>query len=57
MTLTEKLQQQKRFFCEHCKRELFLASKFCDGCGGTIEWPSEIQKVISTWSKEKRKAK
>lgn len=44
-TLTEKLQEQKRFFCENCKREVFLAQKYCDGCGGQIEWPEKYEKL------------
>lgn len=57
MTVTEKLKQQKRFFCENCKREVFLSSKFCDQCGGEIEWPAEVQKILSTWTREKKKEK
>ena len=54
LTVTEKLQQQKRFFCDNCKVEVFLNSKFCDSCGGQIEWPAEVQKIISAWSKKKK---
>lgn len=57
ITVTEKLQIQKRFFCENCKREVFLSSKYCDKCGGEIEWPEEISKVISTWTKQTKKHK
>jgi hypothetical protein len=44
-TLTEKIQEQKRFFCENCRREAFLAQKYCDNCGGKIEWPKEYEKI------------
>jgi len=52
--VTEKLQKQQRFFCENCQREVFLLAKYCDHCGGEIEWPEKIQKVISSWKKEKK---
>ena len=70
ITLAEKLQlrkptaqkleqQQRRFFCENCKQEVFLQFIYCDKCGGQIEWPKEIKKVISSWKaateKQKRK--
>jgi hypothetical protein len=55
MTVTEKLRQQKRFFCENCKREVFLDNKFCDNCGGRINWPSEVKKILSSWTKQKKK--
>jgi hypothetical protein len=48
-TVTEKLQQQQRFFCENCKQEVFLQAKYCDNCGGQIEWPEKIQKAIAFW--------
>jgi len=57
ITVTEKLQQQKRFFCENCKREVFLNNKYCDKCGGEIEWPEEISRVISSWNKQTKKQK
>jgi len=57
ITVTEKLQQQKRFFCENCKREVFLNDKYCDKCGGEIEWPEEISRVISSWNKQTKKQK
>jgi hypothetical protein len=57
MTLTEKLQQQKRFFCENCEREVFLENKFCDKCGGEIEWPKEVQKILAKWAHKDRKRK
>jgi hypothetical protein len=55
MTVTEKLQQQKRFFCENCKREVFLNNKYCDKCGGEIQWPEQISRVISMWTKQTKK--
>jgi rRNA maturation endonuclease Nob1 len=55
ITVTEKLEQQKRFFCENCNREVFLDSKFCDSCGGEIEWPAQVQTILSAWGKEERK--
>ena len=51
ITVTEKLQHQQRFFCENCKQEVFLQAKYCDKCGGKIEWPEKIQKVIASWNK------
>jgi len=54
ITVTEKLQQQQRFFCENCQREVFLLARYCDHCGGEIEWPEKIHKVISSWKKEKK---
>ena len=54
ITVTEKLQLQQRFFCENCQREVFLLAQYCDKCGGEIEWPKKIQKVISSWKKEKK---
>jgi rRNA maturation endonuclease Nob1 len=53
--VTENLQQQKRFFCDSCKREVFLNSKFCDQCGGTLEWPTQIQNVLSSWESKNKK--
>lgn len=56
--MTEKIQQQQRFFCESCHREVFLEAKYCDKCGGEIEWPEKIRKVLASWKtkkKEKRK--
>jgi len=55
ITVTEKLMEQKRYFCENCKREVFLEQKYCDGCGGKIEWPEKIQKLVSSWSVAKKK--
>lgn len=52
--MTENVQQ-KRFFCENCKRELFLQAKYCDECGGEIEWPEEIKKLLAVWEKIKKK--
>jgi len=53
MTLTERLQiKQERFFCENCEREVFLQAKYCDKCGGKIEWPEKIQKVLASWKKK-----
>jgi predicted amidophosphoribosyltransferase len=54
ITVTENLQQQKRFFCEGCKREVFLSNKFCDGCGGEIQWPDQVQAILSGWTQEKK---
>ncbi|HXZ90143.1 MAG TPA: zinc-ribbon domain-containing protein [Candidatus Dormibacteraeota bacterium] len=54
ITVTEKLQQQKRFFCENCKREVFLTNKFCDRCGGEIQWPDQVRKILDAWIKEKK---
>lgn len=55
ITVTEKVQQQQRFFCENCRREVFLQDKYCDKCGGEIEWPEKIQKVLTSWKKEDKK--
>jgi len=49
--VTEKVHQQ-RFFCENCSREVFLQAKYCDNCGGKIEWPEKIQKVLASWEKK-----
>ena len=67
ITLTEKLQlrkpavqkleQQRRFFCENCKQEVFLLAKYCDSCGGQIEWPKEIQTVVTLWNGSGKKQK
>jgi len=57
ITVTENIQEQKRFFCESCKREVFLQQSFCDKCGGAIEWPKEVQKVLSEWAKQEKKKK
>jgi hypothetical protein len=46
--------QQRRFFCENCRHEVFLQAKYCDNCGGEIEWPEEINKILATWKKEKK---
>jgi hypothetical protein len=53
--VTERLQQQKRFFCENCRREVFLSNKYCDKCGGEIQWPEQVSKVISQWTKQTKK--
>ena len=55
MTVTQKTVQQPRFFCSNCEREVFLQSRFCDKCGGEIEWPKEIQKILASWKNEKGK--
>jgi predicted amidophosphoribosyltransferase len=55
ITETRRSQQQ-RFFCDNCQREVFLQAKYCDKCGGEIEWPKEIRKVIGSWEKEEKKA-
>ena len=55
MTLTETIKNQQRFFCENCKREVFLSAKHCDGCGGEIEWPKEVRKVLASWKKIEKK--
>jgi len=67
ITLTEKLQlrksptekavQQRRFFCENCKQEVFLQATYCDTCGGQIEWPEEISTVIASWKASKKQKK
>ncbi len=55
ITVTEKVHQQQRFFCENCRSEVFLLAKYCDKCGGEIEWPEKIQKVLTSWKKETKK--
>ena len=52
MTATQTVEKQERFFCENCKREVFLSGKYCDGCGGEIKWPEKVQKILSTWKKK-----
>jgi rRNA maturation endonuclease Nob1 len=54
ITVTEKRLQQ-RFFCDNCKREVFLQAKYCDNCGGEIEWPEKIQRILAAWNKQKKK--
>jgi len=54
MTKEEKHEQQ-RFFCENCHREVFLQAKYCDNCGGEIEWPNEIKKAIVAWKEQGKK--
>ncbi len=49
-TLAEPEQQQKRFFCENCERELFLNAIYCDMCGGKIEWPEKYVEIFSAKS-------
>jgi len=55
ITVTEKLQPQERFFCANCEREVFLAAKYCDKCGGEIEWPEKIKKVLSSWKQQTKR--
>jgi rRNA maturation endonuclease Nob1 len=55
ITVTEKLLPQRRFFCANCEREVFLQSKFCDKCGGEIDWPEKVKKVISSWKSQEKK--
>jgi rRNA maturation endonuclease Nob1 len=53
MKTTEGVQaHQQRYFCENCKREVFLQAKYCDNCGGEIEWPEEIKKILATWKEQ-----
>jgi rRNA maturation endonuclease Nob1 len=51
MTVTETVERQQRFFCENCRHEVFLQAKYCDSCGGQIEWPKKIHKIILSWKK------
>jgi predicted amidophosphoribosyltransferase len=55
MTVTETFKNQQRFFCENCKREVFLSAKRCDCCGGEIEWPKEVEKILASWKKDEKK--
>jgi hypothetical protein len=55
MAATQTVERQERFFCENCKREVFLSGKYCDGCGGEIKWPKKVQKILSTWKKSPSK--
>jgi hypothetical protein len=57
ITVTENLQQQRRFFCDNCKREVFLDNKFCDNCGGELQWPADVQNILTTWGKGKKKSR
>jgi len=53
---TEQVKKQQRYFCENCKQEVFLQYKYCDKCGGKIEWPERIEKILNSWKpKEKKK--
>ena len=45
---------QKRFFCSECNHELLLKMKYCDNCGGEIEWPEEYTSLIACEAKTKR---
>jgi ABC-2 type transport system ATP-binding protein len=47
MSRPEKVNLQRRFFCENCKNEVFPQDIYCDKCGGKIEWPNEIEKIIA----------
>ena len=55
MTVTETIKKQQRFFCANCKRELFLSAIHCDHCGGRIDWPDEVKKILSSWKKAEKK--
>lgn len=55
MNVTESIQRQQRFFCENCKHEVFLQAKYCDKCGGEIEWPEKVQKILTSWMKQAKK--
>jgi predicted amidophosphoribosyltransferase len=44
-------QQQQRFFCDNCEREVFLLAKYCDNCGGEIKWPENVQMIQTSWNK------
>jgi rRNA maturation endonuclease Nob1 len=48
--MTQTIEKQKRFFCENCKREVFLSADYCDSCGGKIEWPRKVRKVLASWN-------
>lgn len=48
---TSNIKEQKLFLCSNCNNELFLNMKFCDKCGGEIEWPEEYRHVINLKSK------
>ena len=52
----EEEHEQQRFFCENCHREVFLQSKYCDNCGGEIQWPKEVNKAIAAWKEQGKKA-
>jgi hypothetical protein len=41
-----KREKQKSFQCSHCDCHIFLQMKYCDKCGGEIEWPEEYKAVI-----------
>ncbi|HUK49897.1 MAG TPA: zinc-ribbon domain-containing protein [Terriglobales bacterium] len=55
--MTEKLQEQKRFFCDNCKREVFFQEDYCGQCGGKIDWPQAIQKTRTLWAAPPAKKK
>jgi len=56
MTVIQQPLQQ-RFFCENCKREVFLQANYCDNCGGEIEWPKKVQKILTSWNSQKKAKK
>ncbi len=37
---------QPMFSCSKCKHELLLKMKYCDNCGGEIEWPEKYTPLI-----------
>jgi hypothetical protein len=41
-----KRERQKMFYCSNCNREVFLNMKFCDECGGELEWPEEYRHLV-----------
>ncbi len=43
---SSKRVKQKSFQCSHCDSDIFLQMKYCDKCGGEIEWPEEYKAVI-----------
>lgn len=40
------------FYCSNCNREVFLNMKFCDECGGELEWPEEYRRLLETVKEE-----
>jgi len=50
-------EKQKRLFCSDCQRDVFLNMKFCDECGGELEWPKEYKYLLEYKPKEQKKLK
>ncbi|MEM2902029.1 MAG: zinc-ribbon domain-containing protein [Candidatus Bathyarchaeia archaeon] len=50
---SSKREWQKIFYCSNCNREVFLDMKFCDECGGELEWPEEYKHLVEAVKEER----